>query len=84
VLTLFIPTLSDQAKVWPPAGPLEAKLLPDLKEWVWQTGLKKQSWLNLKPKANVICPEERGAKRICNLLSRWHTLPPEACFSHPL
>jgi len=26
----------------------------------------------------VICPEERGAKRIRTLLSRWHTLPPEA------
>jgi len=26
----------------------------------------------------VICPEERGAKRIRNLLSRWHTSPPEA------
>jgi len=31
-------------------------------------------------KADVICPEERGAKHIRNLLSRWHTLPPEACF----
>jgi len=29
-------------------------------------------------KADAICPEERGAKRIRNLLSRWHTLPPEA------
>jgi len=31
-------------------------------------------------KANVIFPEERGGKRIRNLLSRWHTLPPEAFF----
>jgi len=31
-------------------------------------------------KADVICPEERGTKRIRNLLSRWHTLPPEASF----
>jgi len=29
-------------------------------------------------KADVICPEERGAKRIHNQLSLWHTLPPEA------
>ena len=27
-------------------------------------------WIYTK-KANVICPEERGAKRICNLLSRY-------------
>ncbi|SCX77722.1 D-beta-D-heptose 7-phosphate kinase / D-beta-D-heptose 1-phosphate adenosyltransferase [Desulfoluna spongiiphila] len=36
----------------------------------------------------MVIPEERGAKRIRNLLSRWHTLPPEADFlelnsSHP-
>jgi len=40
----------------------------------------KKPWVNLKPKANVIWPEERRTKRICNLLSRWHTLPPEAFF----
>ncbi|WP_236890725.1 hypothetical protein [Desulfoluna limicola] len=37
--------------------------------------------VTLKSKADVICPEERGAKRIRNLLSRWHTLPPEARFA---
>ena len=31
-------------------------------------------------KAYVIYPEARGVKRICNLLSRWHTSPPEAHF----
>jgi|GEM_PF-5701979 len=31
-------------------------------------------------KADVVCPEERGAKRIRNQLSRWLTLPPEAFF----
>ncbi|VVS90515.1 hypothetical protein DBB_820 [Desulfoluna spongiiphila] len=34
--------------------------------------------MNVTLKADVICPEERGAKRIRNLLSRWLTLPPEA------
>jgi len=29
-------------------------------------------------KADAICPEERGANRIRNLLSKWHTLPAEA------
>ncbi|BCS95439.1 hypothetical protein DSLASN_10710 [Desulfoluna limicola] len=32
----------------------------------------------LDSKADVICSEERGAKRIRNQLTRWHTLPPEA------
>jgi len=31
-------------------------------------------------KADVICPEEQGAKRSRTMLSRWHTLPPEAVF----
>ena len=30
--------------------------------------------------ADVMCPEERGAKSIRYLLSRWLTLPPEAAF----
>jgi len=34
----------------------------------------------LEAKADVICPEKRGAKRIRYPLSRWHTLPPEAVF----
>ncbi len=41
--------------------------------------LKCKQRLNLaKPKANVSGPEERGTESICNPLSRWHTLPPEA------
>ena len=40
--------------------------------------LNKQVLKNSVLKVDVICPEARGVKRIRSLLSRWHTLPPEA------
>ncbi len=54
----------------------EAKLLKRL----------TNSYFDLTPqsKANAMYPEERGVHRIRNLLSRWHTSPPEARFLPPL
>jgi len=41
-----------------------------------------QLCLRAQPASDAIalCPEERGVKRDGNLLSRWLTSPPEACF----
>jgi len=58
----------------PPAALPGAKLLPIL------MGFKNSFRINFVLKADVIWPEGRGAKRIRNLFSRWHTLPPEAFF----